>query len=150
MAIEPEQMEDPVKIRNLMKNARAKDRLDIVLRCQVRLAQLAGRQYQDQLEREFWTAVHVAEEFATAKNGKTTKLSRTRQKERRVGVVQCLIDWALDSDTTEGFRMLCAAQRPELTGEAIVVRHRGRFDEVVVAGAEGKLRQNGIDPSRVL
>src|SRR5215207_5267371 len=98
MAVDPTTISDPKLLRNLMKNAEKAGRPDLVLQCQIRVAQVAGQAYDDQLEREFWIAVAAAEEIATQKNGRTTRLSRTRQKVKRVGVIQCLIDWAVDPD----------------------------------------------------
>ncbi len=150
MAVDPDTLDDPTLLRNLMKNAQAAGRLDLVLRCQIRLARLAGREYDDELESEFWQAVAVAEELASQRNGRTTRLSRTRQKVKRVGVVQCLIDWALDPSVTQGFTILVGGGHPELTGEAIVVRHADRFSADAVAAARAKLVDHGVDVEAIL
>jgi len=110
-----------------MANAKRLGHDDYALQIQLRIAGLAGLAFDDAIEREFWTAVSCAEEFKTAENGKTTRLARTRQKHARVGAMQCLTDWALDPKVTEGFRILLAAGRADLTGEAIVIRHKDRF-----------------------
>ena len=149
MAVDPATISDPKLVRNLLKNAEAAGRSDLVLQCQLRLAEIAGQAYDDQLEREFWTAVAAAEEIATEKNGRTTRLTRTRQKAKRVGVIQCLVDWALDPKTTQGFAILVDGGRPQLTGEAIVVRHAQKFPSDAVRAAEAKLRKHGIDPTKV-
>lgn len=146
MAVDPQTLNDPKLVRQLMKNAGDRGMQDLVLQCQVRIAELAGQQYDEVLEREFWRAVTVAEEIATEKNGKTTRLSRTRQKAARVGVVQCLIDWALDPKITQGFQILVASH-PELTGEAIVVRHADRFPPEAVQSAREKLAAHGVQLS---
>ncbi len=122
---------------------------DLVLECQVRIAELAGEAYDGELEREFWTAVAAAEEISTQKNGKTTRLSRTRQKVARVGVVRCLTDWALDPKVTQGFSILVEGEHPELTGEAIVVRHADKFPADAVTSAKKKLAEHGIDILRL-
>lgn len=144
--MDPNTLDDPMLVRGLMANARRLGREDLVLKCQMRIAELAGRDYNDVLEREFWIAVAAAEEYATQKNGKTTKLSRTRQKEKRVGIKQCLLDWALDPGDTDGFKFLIAAKQPELTGEAIVLRHADKFPQNAVTMARAKLEQHGVDP----
>jgi hypothetical protein len=146
MAVDPNTVSDPKLLRNLMQNAEKAGLTDLVLKCQVRIAELAGRAYADELEREFWTAVSAAEEIATKSNGRTTRLSRTRQKEKRVGVYQCLMDWALDPKTSQGFSILVEGGYPQLTGEAIVVRHADKFPESVVQAAEQKLASHGVDP----
>lgn len=146
MAVDPQTLTDAKLVRQLMKNADAKGMGDLVLQCQVRIAELAGQEYDDALEREFWRAVTVAEELATKQNGKTTRLSRTRQKAARAGVVQCLIDWALSPKTTQGFQIL-VEKHPELTGEAIVVRHPDRFPSEAVESARAKLAAHGVQLS---
>jgi len=127
MATNPDTVSDPKLLRNLMQNADKAGMHDLVLKCQIRIAQLAGQKFDDKLEREFWIAVTTAEELATQKNGRTTRLARTRQKAKRVGAIQCLVDWASDPQTTQGFAILINGGHAELTGEAIVVRHADNF-----------------------
>ena len=147
MTADPSALNDPVKLRQLLANAKRLGREDIVLKCQLRVVELAGQSYEDTIEREFWMAVAAAEEFKTAINGKTTKLSRTRQKYSRVGAIACIADWALSSKVTDGFRILIDAERPDLTGEAIAIRHSGSFSEEAVASARRKLEEHGVDIS---
>lgn len=149
MAVDPKSITDPRLLRNLMKNAEAKGRNDLVLECQIRIAELAGQEFDEVLEKEFWIAVAAAEEFASQKNGRTTRLSRTRQKEKRVGVVRCLTDWALDPNVTQGFLILMEGNRPDLTGEAIVVRHAERFSSEAVQSARAKLVKYGANPDDI-
>jgi len=147
MAVDPESLSDPKLIRNLLENARRYGKDELVFQCQVRLAKLEGGRYGTQLEREFWAAVVAAEELASMKNGKTTRLNRTRQKVARVGIKQCLEDWAFHKGTTQGFDILVEGGHPELTGEAIVVRHSEEFPDEVVAAARQRLIDRGIEPS---
>ncbi len=141
---------DPQKLRTLAANAERLGHSDYAAKCRIRIAELAGQQYDDLLEREFWEAVTCAEEFKTAENGKTTRLSRTRQKHKRVGTHQCLVDWAFDPKTTDGFHILLETGRADLTGEAIVVRHADKFPPEAVASAELKLSAHGISREQVL
>jgi hypothetical protein len=149
VAVDPGTLRDPNALRSLMKNASDRGRPDIVMKCQVQLARLAGEKYSTAIEREFSSAVAAAEEIATATNRRTTRLSRTRQKEKRVGVKQCLIDWAVSPAVTQGFAMLVKGGHPELTGEAIVVRHKSEFGDDVVASAREKLKIHGVDPDQL-
>jgi hypothetical protein len=149
MSVDPESLNDPKLVRSLLNNAQRAGRQDLVFRCQVRLAKLEGARYETALEREFWAAVAAAEELASLKNGKKTRLNRTRQKVARVGIKRCLEDWAFHKGTTQGFDILVEGGHPELTGEAIVVRHAADFAENVVEAARKRLIDYGIDPSRV-
>lgn len=148
-AVDPDTLDDPKLVRALLDNAQRKGRQDIVLQCQVRLAKLEGSRYSTPLEREFWTAVSVSEELATERNGKTTRLGRTRQKAARVGIHKCLEDWAFHKGTTQGFEILVDGGHPELTGEAIVVRHATDFSAEAVEAARQRLMSRGIDPNSV-
>jgi hypothetical protein len=149
MAVDPESLSDPKKVRSLLQNAQKAGRDDLVFRCQVRLAKLEGQRYDNQIEREFWAALTAAEELATAKNGKTTRLNRTRQKVARAGFMKCLEDWAFHKGTTQGFDILVEGGHPELTGEAIVVRHAIEFSPAAVAAARQRLVDSGIDPAKI-
>lgn len=142
---DPKIMTDPEKLRALMGNAKRLGRDDLVLACRFRLAELAGHEFNDVLEREFWTALTAAEEFKSAENGKTTRLSRTRQKYARVGARKVIEDLAASSKITEGFRVLCENGRPDLTFEGVVLRNRHLFEEYVLAEAKTKLLNNGLD-----
>lgn len=62
-----------------------------------------------------------------------------------VGVMQTLTDFALNKSATDGFRMLIDRAMPELTGEAIVLRHRKHFTREVIKAAEERLETVGVD-----
>ena len=150
MAVDPDSLTDPKLLRNLLENASRAGRDDLVLQCQIRIAQLAGAQYQTPLEREFWAAVAAAEELASQKNGRKTLLNRTRQKVKRVGIKKCLEDWAFHKGTTQGFDILVQGGHPELTGEAIVVRHASEFSEDAVTAARQRLVDYDINIDNVM
>ena len=149
MAVDPETLTDPKLVRSLLQNAKKAGRNDLVFQCQVRLAKLEGQRYDNQIEKEFWAAVTAAEELATAKNGKTTRLNRTKQKVARVGFMKVLEDWAFHKGTTQGFDILVEGGHPELTGEAIVVRHATEFTPEAVTAARQRLVAAGIDPTKI-
>lgn len=148
--VDPASLSDVTKLRILQKNARSAGEEKLALECLLRIAELAGNDFDDPIEKEFWQAVTCAEEFKTAENGKTTRLSRTRQKYKRVGALQCVADWAEDSKITDGFEILIRAGRPDLTGEAIVLRHPEKFSEGAVAEARKKLLAHDVDLEMVL
>lgn len=149
MPIDVKSLSDPVLVRNLLSNAKRLGNLPLVLECQVRLGQIEGAKYSSPLEREFWTAVRAVEEIKSAEKGKTIRLNRTRQKVDRVGVLQCLVDWAVSPNVTDGFKTLVEGGKADLTGEAIVVRHNKEFASAVVETARAKLQKNGVDPASI-
>lgn len=97
------------------------------------------------MEYDFWRTIHAFEHVLSEERGKTTRLARTRQKVARVGEAETLEDWALSEKRTDGFNMLIERNMPELTGEAIVLRHPHRFGAKVVAAAMRRLEEVGIN-----
>lgn len=136
---------EPEKLRLLIRNAKVQKNEEIETAAFRRLISLAPQAKAGTVEHDFWQTIHAFEESLTEERGKTTRLVRTRQKVQRVGVLQTLRDWALDKKETEGFSMLVARGMPEMTGEAIVLRHPGHFDEVVRTAARIKLEKAGIE-----
>lgn len=137
----PDEMDDPDKLRTLIENARRLGRDDLVLRCQAQIARLAGNEYDDELEQEFWQAVHMAGEISLANTGKKTPLTKTRQKFRRDGAQKCIADFATRSDFTDGYRLLTDAGYQELTFEAVLLRHPDQFTPEDVKKVRKKLEK---------
>jgi hypothetical protein len=94
---------------------------------------------------DLWKSIYALEQIRSEEKGKTVRLSRTRQKLDRVGVMKLLEDFALHKSTTDGFDMLIERSLPELTGEAIVIRHRQHFSDAVVNAAIARLQKVGVD-----
>jgi hypothetical protein len=94
---------------------------------------------------DLWKSIHALEQIRSEEAGKTVRLSRTRQKLKRVGVMKLLEDFAMHRSTTEGFDLLIERSLPELTGEAIVLRHKQHFSDVVVNSARARLENVGVD-----
>jgi hypothetical protein len=98
------------------------------------------------VEHDFWQMIHAFEEILGQERGRTTRLSRTRQKVGRVGIRQVLVDFATDRRPTEGFDMLIERNLPEMTGEAVILRHPYQFDAAIVQAARTRLAAAGVDP----
>ncbi len=141
------QCEDVEKLNALIKNARDRAESIVADAAFRKLISLVPSEQPGTVEHDFWQTIHAFEYALTEERGKTTRLSRTRQKVDRVGVVQTLRDWALSNKETDGFKMLLDREMPELTGEAIVLRHPGRFDPQVQAAARQRLAHAGVDVS---
>lgn len=101
------------------------------------------------LEHAFWRTMQAFEQILTEERGKTTRLARTRQKVQRVGVKETLIGFAMHPTSTQGFDMLIERGLPELTGEAIVLRHRNEFSDEVVEAAANRLKRVGVDIAKL-
>lgn len=110
-----------------------------------RLIEILPEQAPGSIEHDFWMTIHAFEEILRDERGKTVRLSRTRQKIARVGVKQTLIDFAISKAPTDGFNMLIERGLPELTGEALVLKHSESFDSEVQAAAKQRLENVGVD-----
>ena len=141
--------DDPAKLRTIIENARARGGTELADAALRRLVSITPSESPGTLEHDFWRTVHTFEYVLTEERGQTIRLSRTRQKVDRVGVSQPLIDWALDSKKTVGFRMLLERDMAEFTGEAIVLRHPDEFEPDVVAAARTRLEEEGVDIAAV-
>lgn len=140
---------DPGKLRRWIANARAKGEPEIADAAFRRLIAILPQERPGTIEHDFWQTIHAFEHALTEERGKTTRLARTRQKVARVGVLETLKDWALGTKSTDGFQMLLERSMPELTGEAIVLRHAHAFEENVVAAARRRLQDAGVDVTAI-
>ncbi len=140
---------DSEKLRTWIKNARTRKETRIADAAFRRLISLVPSERPGSVEHDFWQTVHAFEFTLSEERGKTVRLARTRQKVARIGVIETLKDWALSDKRTEGFEMLLERGMPELTGEAIVLRHPDKFDENVQAAARARLVEAGVDVTKL-
>jgi len=138
--------DEPDKLRTIIDNARKRGAGRLADAAFRRLIAILPEEKPGSLEHDFWQTIHAFEHLLTEERGKTTRLSRTRQKVARVGVRQTLADWAVATQETEGFRMLLERGMPELSGEAVVLRNADQFTPEMVAAARARLEAAGIDP----
>ena len=135
--------DDAERLRLVMTRARKENATELANAAFRKLISLGSAHVPGSLENDFWTTIVAFEEILTEERGRTTRLARTRQKVAKVGIVQTLSDWAL-GPKTEGYKMLSERNLLDLSGEAIVLRHREYFDEIVIDAARKRL---GPDPS---
>lgn len=140
-----EACDDATKLRSWINNARRSARQDIADAAFLKLVSILPKEEPGTVAYDFWQTIHAFEHVLSDERGKTTRLARTRQKVARVGEVQTLRDWALSAKSTDGFSMLLERRMPELTGEAIILRHSDQFDKEVVAAARKRLQAAGVN-----
>jgi hypothetical protein len=140
---------DAEALRTWIKNAQKKEDVQVSDAAFRRLIAILPQERPGSIEHDFWKTIHAFEHILTEERGKTTRLARTRQKVTRVGVLQTLSDWALSKQTTNGFDMLLDRAMPELTGEAIVLRHSSLFAADIVAAASRRLEESGVEISKL-
>lgn len=140
---------DPAKLRTLRENAQRLGVPEVEAAAFKRLVEVLPEEATGSIEHDFWKTIHAFEEILRDERGKTVRLSRTRQKIDRVGVMQTLIDFAISKTPTDGFNMLIERGLPELTGEALVLKHDTHFEPAVLDAAKSRLEAAGIDISKL-
>jgi hypothetical protein len=94
---------DPAKLRTLRENAQRLGVPEVEEAAFRRLVEILPEEAPGSIEHDFWKTIHAFEEILRDERGKTVRLSRTRQKIDRVGVMQTLIDFAVSKAQTDGF-----------------------------------------------
>ena len=151
MTVDPATLTDPRQVRNLRDNAQRLGRPDIVAQCVERLVELGAGvdSAVSPVELDCWKAVVAAEEAATLKNGRTTRLSRTRQKIARVGVIETMAELAGSETLHQGFELQRAADKLQFSFEYVVLKHPDVFPSDVRRTARLKLVQAGVVEDRL-
>lgn len=140
---------DPTELRGIIANATKRDAEEVRHAAFMRLIEIVPEEKPGSVEHDFWRSITAFEHLRTVANGKTTRLSRTRQKVKRVGILKVLEDFALGRET-EGYESLMMLELPELTGEAIILRHEACFPAEAVSAARARLASAGVELDRVL
>lgn len=139
------EMTDPERLRNTVRNAKLKGATDVADAAFDRLITVQPAEKPGTVEHEFWKTIFAFEEILREERGRAVRLTRTRQKIAKVGEKQTLADFANNSLPTDGFKMLLERNRPELTGEAIVLRYSDDFSPEILAAARLRLIEAGVD-----
>lgn len=136
---------DQQKLRNWMANARRLGRDDVYQAAFRQLCRIEGRDIDDPLAAAFAAVMRALEEALSEQNGRTTRLSRTRQKLARAGVRKTLADLALKPKPSEGFLKLMEFGMADMSAESLILKYRQEFEPEVVAAAERRLAEYGVD-----
>lgn len=136
---------DQQKLRNWMANARRQGRDDVYQAAFRQLCRIEGRDIDDPLAADFAAVMRALEEALSEQNGRTTRLSRTRQKLARAGVRKTLADLALKPKPSEGFLKLMEFGMADMSAESLILKYRQEFEPEVVAAAERRLAEYGVD-----
>ncbi|MFI4998730.1 MAG: hypothetical protein ACHQK9_02520, partial [Reyranellales bacterium] len=109
--------ESPGDLESLIRNATKLGNKPVAEAAFRKRISLVPAERPGTVEHDFWQTVQAFEYSLSEERGKATRLSRTRQKVAKVGVVQTLRDWAAGTQETAGFKMLLERGMPEFTGE---------------------------------
>jgi len=144
-----ERCEDAGNLESLIRNANKLGNTVVAEAAFRRRISLVPAEQPGTVEHDFWQTIQAFEYSLSEERGKTTRLSRTRQKVAKVGVVQTLRDWDAGAQETAGFKMLLERGMPEFTGEAITLRHPQHFEPKTLEAARQRLTVAGVDLDRL-
>ncbi|MDF2231532.1 hypothetical protein P2H44_03100 [Albimonas sp. CAU 1670] len=131
---------DPERLRTLMTNAKSYGSAAVERAAFSRLCEIQPSAEPGTLEHDVWRSVFALEEMLREERGKTTLLSRTRQKIAKDGEAKTCADLTLKPQPSAGFDMLVERGLPELLFESVVLRNADRFPSEVIEAAQERLR----------
>jgi hypothetical protein len=130
---------DKAELSRLMANAKRLGDEQVYNAAFRRRCELEGADIDDPLHARFMEVLAAYEGLLEEKHGRRQPAGRTRQKMAKVGIEQCLIDWALDDKESDAFQLLSGRAMIELTGEYVVTQFSDRFEPSVVDAARARL-----------
>lgn len=134
---------DPALLRQVAENAARAGNDEVKSAALRRLYSISPDALPGTLEHDVWQSIFALEGALKEERGKTVLLSRTRQKIKRDGEQNTVAD-LINKSPSEGYRMLIERGWPELTFEAVALRHRERFGAPIIEAAEKRLSESGI------
>jgi hypothetical protein len=144
-----ERCSDAGKLKTLVANAVQQGANDLADAARRKLYKVQASAEPGTLAFDVWESIHALEDALSSERGTTTRLSRTRQKIGRVGEMQTVIDLVAGSATaSSGYQMLLDRGWPELTFEALALKHQMPAD--VSDRAKERLAGDGIDVPRLV
>lgn len=132
---------DPEALLRQARNARGKS--SIVEKAALRrLADISAKHTPGTVEHACWQMVHAVEALRRLSGRKVARMNRMRPKIEKDGEISALEYCALNK--TDGFDEVMDYGTPELTAEAIVLRHANHFSPAAKAAARTRLEQAGV------
>jgi hypothetical protein len=140
---------EPSLLKQWIKNAERQGDMRVERAARLRLYAVLPSATPGTLEYDVWQSIFALEDLESKKKGKTVRLQRTRnmiRDKKEAGTVAHLVTKKMAS---AGFQMLLDYDLPNLTFEALVLKHPAQFDEVVREAARLRLDGAGLDVAQM-
>lgn len=134
---------DAQKLDRMVVNARIRGSEVVEKAALLKLYSVMPSAEPGTLEHDVWQSVYALEGALKSERGKTTLLSRTRQKLAKDGELKTVGDLVMGKPSA-GFQMLLDRGMTELTFEAVALRHADRFGASVLSAARARLLEAGV------
>jgi hypothetical protein len=131
-----EVLQDPKKLRQMIRNAKGKSQA-VEAAAFRRLVTIMTGHEAGTVQHDCWSMVETIEELRRAAGRKVSRMHRMRPKIAKDGEIAALEYCALNE--TAGFAEIMAFGRPDLTAEAIVLRHPSHFSAEALVAARTRL-----------
>lgn len=130
---------DPKRLEQMIRNARKQGEAEVEQAAMRRLYEVKPEAQPGTLEHDVWQSIFALEGALSSERGKTVRLSRTRQKIKEVKEAATVASLVMKKTPSKGFHLLIERGWPELTFEAVALRHPDRFEADVRAAAAARL-----------
>lgn len=125
------------------KNAIAKGRRDLAWQARRHAIALRAAKHgaTKDVEKEALKAIYAYEELLSAKNGRTTRASRTWQMINRHGIIEEIERAVNRKDVTMGYQALVEMGMADLAFESIIIRFPEHFSAAALRISEQRIRE---------
>lgn len=134
---------DTKKLQNWIDNARREGAPEVEKAAITQLINIEAQKNHDDpndpVVFDFWKSITALEYVLSDERGKTTRLSRTRQKITRVGVKKTLKDLVMSPTPSDGYYLLQDRGMLEMSAESVVLRHLNAFHADIIEAAKQRL-----------
>ena len=145
-----ELIEEPSRLKAFISNARSKKSRVVEAAAFSRLCFVQPEATPGTVEHDVWQSIYALEQMHLEERGKTILLSRTRQKIAKDGEAKTVADLVRKKTASAGFDDLISRGFPDLTFEAVALRHPKTFGDTVCSAAHARLVNADVDVDKIL
>jgi hypothetical protein len=134
-----ERCSEPGLLKTWIANAARQGNAEVERAARLRLYAILPSATPGTLEYDVWQSIYALEDLEARKKGKTIRLQRTRNMIKDKGEAGTVAHLVRKKTASAGFDMLMDYKLPDLTFEALVLKHQDAFEEDVIEAARARL-----------